>query len=103
MATFDHLHLVGLVETDWPERTRRSIFFTSPLLTSLGWPQEAEHTRAELAAFRDLVASAQQTVTFHGFQLEGDAVVALSPLVRAAHGLLAEVHPPPPAGTHLCR
>ena len=29
---FDHVHLVGLVETDWPERPRRSIFYTSGLL-----------------------------------------------------------------------
>ena len=94
---FDHLHLVGLVETDWPERTRRSIFFTSPLLTTLGWPQESEHSRAEMAAFHDLVGSAARTVTLHGFQLEGDAVVALSPLVRALHGLAVEVHVPPPA------
>src|SRR5262249_51927155 len=94
---FDHLHLVGLVESDWPPRTRRSIFFTNPLLTALGWPQEQEHTQAELAAFQDLVASAAKTATSHAFQLEGDAVVALSPLVRAAHGLLIEVHPPPAA------
>jgi RecB family exonuclease len=94
---FDHVHLVGLVETDWPERSRRSIFFTSPLLTTLGWPQESEHSRAEVAAFHDLVASAAKTVTLHGFELEGDAVVALSPLVRTPHGLALEVHASPPA------
>jgi RecB family exonuclease len=94
---FDHVHLVGLVETDWPERSRRSIFFTSPLLTTLGWPQESEHSKAEVAAFQDLVGSAAKTVTLHGFQLEGDAVVALSPLVRAVHGLPVEVRAPPPA------
>jgi RecB family exonuclease len=94
---FDHLHLVGLVETDWPERSRRSIFFTSPLLTTLGWPQESEHSRAEVAAFHDLVGSAAETVTLHGFQLEGDAVVALSPLVHALQDLPVEVHAPPSA------
>jgi ATP-dependent helicase/nuclease subunit B len=94
---FDHLHLAGLVETDWPERSRRSIFFTSPLLTTLGWPQPSEHSKAEVAAFHDLVASAGSTVTLHAFQLEGDAVVALSPLVRAVRGLTVEVHAPPPA------
>jgi RecB family exonuclease len=93
---FDHLHLVGLVETDWPERSRRSIFFTSPLLTTLGWPQESEHSRAEVAAFHDLVASAGKTVTLHGFQLEGDAVVALSPLVHALPDMPVEIDALPP-------
>ena len=54
-ASFDHVHLVGLVETDWPERPRRSIFYTSGLLKALGWPQEADQTRAQQAAFRDLL------------------------------------------------
>jgi ATP-dependent helicase/nuclease subunit B len=94
---FDHVHLVGLVETDWPERSRRSIFFTSALLTALGWPQESEHSKAEVAAFHDLVGSAAETVTLHGFELEGDAVVALSPLVHALHGSPVESHAPPPA------
>jgi len=94
---FDHVHLVGLVETDWPERSRRSIFFTSTLLTALGWPQESEHSKAEVAAFHDLVASAAETVTLHGFELEGDAVVALSPLVHALDGLPVEAHASPPA------
>src|SRR5262249_23221840 len=76
---------------------RRSIFFTNPLLTSLGWPKESEHTHAEAAAFRDLIVSARETLTLHAFQLEGDAVVALSPLAHAVRGLTVEVHAPPPA------
>ena len=51
---FDHVHVVGLVETDWPERPRRSIFYTSGLLKALGWPQEPDQMRAQQAAFRDL-------------------------------------------------
>jgi RecB family exonuclease len=81
---FDHVHLVGLVETDWPERPARSIFFTSGLLKALGWPQEPDHVRAQQAAFRDLLALAARTTTLHAFQLDGDSIVARSPLVEAA-------------------
>ena len=81
---FDHVHLVGLVETDWPERQARSIFFTSGLLKALGWPQEPDHVRAQQAAFRDLLALAARTTTLHAFQLDGDAIVARSPLIEAA-------------------
>ena len=28
-GAFDHVHIVGLVETDWPERPRRNIFYTA--------------------------------------------------------------------------
>jgi RecB family exonuclease len=86
---FDHVHLVGLVETDWPERQRRSIFYTSGLLKALGWPQDADHAAAQLAAFRDLTGLPSRTLHLHAFQLEGDAVVGLSPMVEVARGLPA--------------
>jgi RecB family exonuclease len=86
---FDHVHLVGLVETDWPERQRRSIFYTSGLLKSLGWPQDADHAAAQLAAFRDLTGLPAKTLHLHAFQLEGDSVVGLSPMVEVARGLPA--------------
>jgi RecB family exonuclease len=81
---FDHVHLVGLVETDWPERVRRSIFYTGSLLSALGWPQESDQMLAQQATFRDLLSLARRTTSLHAFQLEGDAIVALSPLVDAA-------------------
>jgi ATP-dependent helicase/nuclease subunit B len=81
---FDHVHLVGLVETDWPERPSRSIFYTSGLLKALGWPQEPDHARAQQAAFRDLLGLASRTATLHAFQLDGDAIVARSPLIDVA-------------------
>jgi RecB family exonuclease len=84
---FDHVHLVGLVETDWPERPRKSVFYTSGLLTSLGWPQAQDQGRAEQAAFRDLLRLPAQTLQLHAFQLEGDSLVALSPLVEEARTL----------------
>ena len=49
-GAFDHVHLVGLVETDWPERPRRSIFYTSGMLKVLGWPQEPDQARAQVVA-----------------------------------------------------
>jgi len=81
---YDHVHLVGLIETDWPDRPRRSVFYTSGLLKSLGWPQEADQTRAQQAAFKDLLALPARTLRLHAFQLEGDAVVAPSPMLDAA-------------------
>ena len=93
---FDHVHLVGLVETDWPERPRRSILFTGTLLKSLGWPQDTDQSRAQQAAFRDLLGLAAKTVRLHAFQLEGDSIVALSPMADAARTLPAHPVPPPP-------
>jgi len=94
-AAFDHTHLVGLVETDWPERSRRSIFYTSGMLKALGWPQEPDQLRAQQAAFRDLLGLASRTTTLHAFQLEGDAVVAQSPMVDAARDRPCVVQPSP--------
>jgi RecB family exonuclease len=83
-GTFDHAHVVGLVETDWPERPRRSIFYTSGLLRSLGWPQEPDQVRLQQAMFVDLLALPASTVSLHAFRFEGDALLALSPLVELA-------------------
>jgi RecB family exonuclease len=81
---FDHVHLVGLVETDWPERPARSVFYTSGLLEPLGWSARQAHAAAELAAFRDLLDLARSTTALHAFNLEGDAIVARSPVVDLA-------------------
>jgi len=81
---FDHMHLVGLVETDWPERARRNIFYTTGLLKELGWPQQADQSAVERAAFTDLLALPSGTIRLSAFQLEGDAILALSPMVELA-------------------
>ena len=91
---YDHVHLVGLVETDWPERSSRSIFYTAGLLRALSWPQESDHARAQLAAFRDLLGLAVRTTRLHAFQLEGDGVVAPSPVLDLAASLPARVEAP---------
>lgn len=86
-GTFDHVHIVGLVDAEWPERQRRSIFYTSGLLKELGWPGEDDHLRSQQAAFRDLVRLPQMTLSLTSFQLEGDAVVASTPLTDEARML----------------
>jgi RecB family exonuclease len=95
-GAFDHAHLVGLVETDWPERCRRSIFYTSGLLAALSWPQDVDQARAQLAAFRDLLGLGSRTTTLHAFQLDGDAVVAASPVLDVAADRPAGREPPTP-------
>ena len=92
---FDHVHVVGLVETDWPERTRRSIFYTSGLLKSLGWPQQPDHTRVQQAVFVDLLGLPARTLTLHAFQLESDSIVAPSPLLELARDANAAPVPRP--------
>jgi RecB family exonuclease len=84
---FDHVHVVGFVEADWPERPRRSIFYGGALLTSLGWPEDRDRTRAEHAAFRDLLKLAGRTLQLHAFQVEGDALAAVSPMIEMARSL----------------
>lgn len=84
---FDHVHIVGLVDAEWPERQRRSIFYTSSLLKELGWPGDDDHLRAQQAAFRDLVTLPARTLSLSAFQLEGDAVVAATPLTDEARAL----------------
>jgi RecB family exonuclease/inactivated superfamily I helicase len=84
---FDHVHIVGLVDAEWPERQRRSIFYTSGLLSSLGWPNDIDHLKSQQAAFRDLVRLPAKTLTMTAFQMEGEAVVAATPLVDAARDL----------------
>jgi len=89
----DHAYLVGLVDTDWPDRQRRSIFYSNGLLKMLGWPQESDQTRAQQAAFRDLLRLPGSTIELHAFQLEGDAIVGVSPMIEAAGDLPARVRP----------
>lgn len=84
---FDHVHIVGLVDAEWPERQRRSIFYTSGLLSALGWPSDIDHLKSQQAAFRDLVHLPAKTLTLTAFQMEGEAVVAATPLTDEARDL----------------
>jgi RecB family exonuclease/inactivated superfamily I helicase len=75
---FDEVHLVGLVETEWPDRAPRNVFFPSFLLQQLGWPLESHRLQATRAAFRDLLWLARERVAVSTFSLEDDAVVSPS-------------------------
>ena len=95
-ADLDVVRLVGLVESDWPERVRRSIFYPSNLLTQLGWPSEAERLAAARARFQDLLHLPRDRVSASTFTLEDDAIVSGSPFLDEIEtsGLVAEPTPP---------
>ncbi len=96
-ADVDELRLVGLVESDWPDRGRRSIFYPSSLLGQLGWPADADRLSAARARFHDLLRLARTRVTVSLFTLEDDAIVPASPFLEELDvaGLPIERTPPP--------
>src|SRR5262249_54052779 len=75
---FDDLAIVGVTDTDWPERPRRNIFYPPSLLKALGWPSEKDRRAAADARFLDLVASAARGTTLSTSALEDDALVSRS-------------------------
>ena len=99
-SDLDELRLVGLVERDWPEPPRRSIFYPSSILTSLGWPADASRTAAARAEFHDLLRAPATRVSASLFTLEDDAIVAGSSFLEEVElaALPIERWPAPPAG-----
>lgn len=95
---FDDVFLVGLVETDWADRQRRNFFYSAGLLKALGWPQDSDQTLAQEAAFRDVLTLAGKRTRLSAFQLDGDAVVALSTLLDAARALPVTIEALPDHG-----
>ncbi len=77
-ADFDDITIVGLVESDWPERQSRNIFYPSGLLKALGWPSEITRRRAADARFLDLLCSAAHRVAVSTVALDDDAIVMRS-------------------------
>jgi RecB family exonuclease len=75
---FEDVSIVGVVETDWPERPRRNIFYPPALLKSLGWPSEKDRRAAADAHFLDLVAGARRRTLLSTFTLDDDAIVSRS-------------------------
>src|SRR6185295_19285016 len=75
---FDDVTIVGLVETDWPDKPRRNIFYPPALLKSLGWPSEKDRRGAADARFLDLLASASRRTLISTFTLDDDALVTRS-------------------------
>lgn len=98
-ADLDEIRVLGLVERDWPEPMRRSIFYPASILMNLGWPVDASRMTAARARFLDLLNAARQRVSASLFTLEDDAVVTPSPLLEEIEvaGLPIERWPSPPA------
>jgi RecB family exonuclease len=88
-ADVDDVQLLGLVEGEWPEPSRRSIFYPPALLGLLDPApaaddpnrRESESTAAARAGFLDLLGLARHRVRASSFALEADAVVEPSPFV----------------------
>jgi hypothetical protein len=78
---YDDLHLVGLVEGEWPERERRSLFYAPALLERLGWADDRQRAAAARAAFRDLLRLAGRRTSVSTFLLDNDAIVEPSALL----------------------
>ena len=86
-ADLDEMHLLGLVEGEWPEPVRPSIFYAPSLLALLEptpvaiAPLQREHQlrTSALAAFRDLLALPRHEISASTFQLEADSLVSPSP------------------------
>ncbi len=91
-ADVDDVRIVGLVESEWPEPSRRSIFYPQSLLGQLGWPAEADRVRTARVMFQELLQLAHRRVTLSTFSLENDALVSPSVLLDdvAAVGLPIE-------------
>ena len=91
---FDDVQLMGLVEGEWPERPRRSVFYPQALLAQLeparpdrvAIHQERDLLRAARASFRDLARLARSRTRLSTFALEADAVVEPSVFVEDAAG-----------------
>jgi len=97
-ADVEDLRLVGLVESDWPERSRRSIFYPASLLSQLGWPADTERLAAARARFQDLLILPKTRVSLSTFTLEEDSIVTPSTFLEEvdAAGLPVEYLPAPP-------
>lgn len=81
-ADLDEMRLVGLIESDWPERHARSIFYPQSLLAELGWPSEQERLAAARARFQDLLELPRRRVSLSFCTLEDDGIVSSSPLLE---------------------
>ena len=93
---YDEIQIVGLIDGDWPERERRSIFYPAFLLQSLAWPEERKRLDGARAAFLDLLGLARQRFALSTVTLEDDAVVESSAFLHEVRALgpVRQVAPP---------
>ncbi|HTL27239.1 MAG TPA: PD-(D/E)XK nuclease family protein [Burkholderiales bacterium] len=78
---FEYAHIAGLVEDEWPDRARRSIFYSPAILRELGWPAEVDRLAGARSAFADLLLLPTAHLSVSNFVLESDALVSPSPLI----------------------
>ena len=79
---YDDVHLVGLVDGEWPAVPRRNLFYSPMLLQPLGWPPDS--ARVACGAGRrssTCCGSPRQRTAVSAFQLEEDSLVAPSALL----------------------
>ncbi len=93
---YDEIQIMGLIDADWPERERRSIFYPAFLLQSLAWPEERKRLDGARAAFVDLLGLAQHRFALSTVTLEDDAVVEPSAFLHEVRALepARQVAPP---------
>ena len=77
-GSYDDITIVGLIESEWPDRPRRNIFYPPNLLRALNWPSEKDRRGAADARFLELVASASSRVELSVFLLDDESIVARS-------------------------
>lgn len=90
-ADVDEIHLVGLVDGEWPARPSRNVFYPPFLLGQLGWSRDADALQSARAAFDDLVHLARR-VALSTFTLEDDAIVEPSLLLEDVERAGLPVH-----------
>ena len=78
---FDDVQLAGLVEGEWPDPARRSIFYSPSVLRELGWPSDTLRLDGVRAEFADLLRLPRRRLTVSTFALESDALVSASALL----------------------
>ena len=75
------MQLAGLVEGEWPDLARRSIFYSPSVLRELGWPSDTLRLDGVRAEFADLLRLPRKRLTVSTFALESDALVSASSLL----------------------
>jgi RecB family exonuclease len=81
LGRFEYVQLAGVMDAEWPERPRRSIFYSAGVLRELGWPADSDRLEGERSAFADLLRLPSSRLAVSVFTLEADAIVSPSPLV----------------------
>ena len=94
---FERVQLAGLVEAEWPDRPRRSIFYSAGVLRALGWPPEKERLEGARHAFVDLLRLPTERLVLSTFTLEDDAVVSASAFLDEVEGAGLETMDEEPA------